>query len=83
MQVLYSQVSGLVGLFVFIAQMWNLSPAERAIFTACVAGLAVYVLFICTDLVVRRTLVHTPQQSEEAPPAAAPERAERRELATA
>ncbi len=88
MQVLYSQFSGLVGLVIFLMQMWKFAPAERAGFTAAVAGMLVYLLLNGADLIVRKIIAHVPQESETKappPPAAEPrrERHEHHELATA
>ncbi|GEM_PF-5375001 len=66
MHAILSQISGLVGLFVFLARVWRLAPIEDAVFTGMGAALAVYIALMLGDLVIRRIIIQNlPDTSTE------------------
>ena len=66
MNVLFTQIAALTGLFVFINQMWTYSSIEKSVFLALISGLAVYLVLVVGDFSIRAIL-------EFKPPKAAPE----------
>lgn len=65
MNVLFTQIAALTGLFVFINQMWTYAPVEKAIFLALLAGTAVYLVMVVGDFVIRAVLDFQPPISEK------------------
>jgi hypothetical protein len=53
MQAIFSQLSGLVGLFVFLARVWKLAPVEGAVVAGVGVALAVYLILILGDIAIR------------------------------
>lgn len=57
MHAILSQLSGLAGLFVFLARVWGLAPIESAVFTGVVTGIGVYLTLTLGDLTIRRIII--------------------------
>lgn len=64
MNVLFTQISGLTGLFVFLNQMWRYAPLDKSMFVAIATGLGVYVVLMLGDLSVRLILHHYPAKEK-------------------
>lgn len=60
MHALFSQFSGLVGLFVFLSRVWKYTPAENAALAGLGTALAVFLTLLALDAAVRRVLAGRP-----------------------
>ena len=58
MRALVFHFSSLVGLLIFLKQLWNAEEIERTIFTAFVAGLVMYTVLMIGYAVTQRILIH-------------------------
>ena len=56
MNVLFTQIAGLTGLFVFLSQMWTYASVEKSVFVAIASGLAVYLVLVVGDFTIRTIL---------------------------
>lgn len=69
---LFTQFSGLVGVLVFLHQLWDYAPFERALLTACGAAMAIYLVLIIGHVAVRHILDYTPPRLAEEAAGGAP-----------
>ena len=76
MRALVFHFSSLVGLLVFLNQLWHSAEIERAIFIAVAAGLVVYTILMIGFAMARRILAATPPPDDSAGKAARPGSAE-------
>ncbi len=60
MRAIFIQFSGLIGLFVFLSEMWHYAPVEKTIVAGISTGLIAYLAFIVGELTIRRILEYTP-----------------------
>ena len=68
---LFTQFSGLVGVLVFLHQLWDYAPFERALLTAFGVATAMYLVLIVGHVAVRHILDYEPPRlAEEAAGAA-------------
>ena len=86
MHVLFIQFGGLIGLLVFLSQLWTHEPLDETLFKSCVAGMVVYFALVLGEVTIRNILAQRPpSDSDEAypfpPEEAAEETPERREQA--
>lgn len=58
MHAIFSQLSGLVGLAVFLTRAWQFASVDSAALTGIGSALAFYVTLIAGDFIVRRILAH-------------------------
>ena len=65
MNVLFTQIAALTGLFVFINQMWTYASIEKSIFLALISGVAVYLVLVVGDFSIRAILDFKPPQAAE------------------
>ncbi len=72
MNVLFTQIAALTGLFVFINQMWTYSSIEKSVFLAFISGLAVYLVLVVGDFSIRAILDFKPPKAAEPDQAAKP-----------
>ncbi len=56
MRALVFHISGLVGLLIFLNQLWNAEEIERTIFMAFAAGLVMYTVLMIGFTVTQRIL---------------------------
>ena len=66
MNVLFTQIAALTGLFVFINQMWTYASVEKSVFLALVSGLAVYLVLVVGDFSIRAIIDFKPPRAGEA-----------------
>lgn len=67
MHVLFIQFSGLIGLLIFLSQLWTHEPLDETLFKGCVAGMVVYFALILGEVTIRRILAQRPpSEAEEA-----------------
>ncbi|HET6567148.1 MAG TPA: hypothetical protein VFG50_04225 [Rhodothermales bacterium] len=64
MHAIFSQLSGLIGLTVFLTRAWRLAPVDSAVLTGIGAALAVYATLIAGDIIVRRILAYSNAASD-------------------
>ncbi|HEX7069261.1 MAG TPA: hypothetical protein VF190_00580 [Rhodothermales bacterium] len=65
MNVLFTQIAALTGIFVFINQMWTYASVEKSVFLALVSGLAVYLVLVLGDFSIRAILDFKPHANAE------------------
>jgi hypothetical protein len=65
MQTLYIHISALIGLFAFLNQLVRYAPLDRTILVGVAAGVAVYVVLMFGEMIVKR-IVESQGTSEEA-----------------
>ncbi len=65
MNVLFTQIAALTGLFVFINQMWTYASIEKSVFLAFISGLAVYLVLVVGDFSIRAILDFKPPKGAE------------------
>ncbi len=70
---LFTQFSGLVGLLVFLHQMWDYAPVERAVVTAAASGMAVYVVLLLGHAAIRQIVAYRPPSLAEETAGGTPE----------
>jgi hypothetical protein len=58
MQVIFSQFSGLVGLMMFLVQLWRGASLDKAIFAAAGAAIAIYLILLVGDILIRRIITY-------------------------
>ena len=58
MHVIFSQFSGLIGLFVFLSHVWRYASLEQAVLTSAASAGAIYLLLLLGDVLVRRILAY-------------------------
>ena len=64
MQVFFLQLSVLVGLLVFLNQLWRQTPLEQTIFQGFTTGLVIYLVLLVGTIAVRRVLAYQPPQAD-------------------
>lgn len=65
MNVLFTQIAALTGLFVFINQMWTYASLEKSIFLAFGSSIAVYLVLVVGDFAIRAILEFKPSRVHE------------------
>lgn len=65
MQSIFTQFSGLVGLLVFLHQLWDYAPVERAVVLAAGSGMAVYLVLLIGHAAIRHIVEYRPPQLAE------------------
>ena len=64
MRALYMQISGLIGLLIFVREAWSYAPLDRALFLGISIGMVVYLLLFVGHTLVRQILAYTPPESD-------------------
>ena len=64
MQPLHLHISLLIGLVAFVNQLVRFAPLDRTIIVGVGSGMAVYVVLVFGDLIVKKILTKSPQQEE-------------------
>lgn len=77
MQPLHIHISLFIGLVAFVNQLARFAPLDRTIIVGVGSGLAVYVVLVFGDLIVKKILTKAPQQNEDADQESAPEQTNR------
>lgn len=72
MNVLFTQIAALTGLFVFINQMWTYASVEKSIFLSLISGFAVYLVLVVADFSIRAILEFKPPKGAEPDPSTKP-----------
>jgi len=60
MHPIFVQISGLIGLLIFLKELWSLAPFERTIMVAAATGFAVYLALILVEILIRRIISFAP-----------------------
>lgn len=66
MRPLFTQLSGLTGLFALLNQLLTHAPIGRAVFIGVTTGLSVYLLLLVGDLSIQRILAMAPDEPADA-----------------
>lgn len=56
MHTLYIHLSGIVGLFAFVNQLVRYAPLDRTIVVGVASGVAIYVVLMMGEMIVRRII---------------------------
>ncbi len=67
MRALVFHFSSLVGLLIFLNQLWNAEEIERTIFMAFAAGLVMYTVLMISYTVTQRFLAHVANAPADEP----------------
>lgn len=65
MHPIFVQISGLIGLLIFLKELWSLAPFERTIMIAAATGFAVYLALILAEILIRRIISFAPPRLAE------------------
>ncbi|MEM1128044.1 MAG: hypothetical protein AAGI71_15465 [Bacteroidota bacterium] len=68
MNAIFTHFSGLIGVLVFLTQVWNAAPLERGIALSACAALGMYVVLMTGQFVVSAILEYRPPVAEEVSP---------------
>lgn len=67
MQNLFAQLSGLLGVFVFLQGLWSYAPLDQSIFTAFASAFALYLVLTLGGVTISRILAQKPIFANEGP----------------
>ena len=76
MHVLFIQFSGLIGLLIFLSQLWTHEPLDETLFKACVAAMVVYFALVLGEVTIRNILAQRPPSGLDEPYPFPPEEAD-------
>lgn len=65
MQNLFAQLSGLLGVFVFLKGLWSYAPLDQSIFTAFASAFALYLVLTLGGVTINRILAQKPMLANE------------------